>query len=46
MSRDKQLLSPTLILRKYTGQVGEILAVVKLMNKVIGLGMPVRQPLS
>lgn len=45
MSRYKQLLSPTLSLRKYNGQVGEILAGVKVMNKVIGLGMPVRQPL-
>lgn len=46
MSRYKQLLSPTLSLRKYNGQVGEILAGVKVMNKVIGLGMPVRQPQS
>ena len=43
MSRYKQLLSPPLSQRKYNGQVGEILAGVKVMNKVIGLGMPVRQ---
>lgn len=46
MSRYKQLLSSTLSLRKYNGQVGEILAGVKVMNKVIGLGMPIRQPQS
>ncbi len=38
MSRYKQL-SPTLSLRKYNGQVSEILAGVKVMNKIIGLGM-------
>jgi len=31
-------------MRDYNAQVGEILAGVKVMNKVIGLGMPVRQP--
>ncbi|GHA12750.1 hypothetical protein GCM10007082_12220 [Oceanisphaera arctica] len=46
MSRYKQLVSPKLSLRKYNGQVGEILACVQVMNKVIGLGMPVRQPIS
>lgn len=45
MSRYKQLVSPTLSLRKYNGQVGEILAGVKVINKVIELGMPIRQPL-
>ena len=45
MSRYKQLISPTLSLRKYNGQVGEILAGVKGINKVIRLGMPIRQPL-
>ena len=33
-------------IRSYYAQVGEILAGVKVMNKVIGLGMPVRQPLN
>lgn len=46
MSRYKQLVSPKLSLRNYNGQVGETLAGVKVMNKVIGLGMPVRQPVS
>ncbi|MFH7566551.1 MULTISPECIES: hypothetical protein [Oceanimonas] len=44
MSRYKQLVSPKLSLRNYNGQVGEILAGVKVMNKVTGLGMSVRQP--
>ncbi len=43
MSRYKQLNSPQLSLRCYNGQVGEALAGVKALNKVIGLGMPVRQ---
>ncbi len=43
MCRFKQLISPKLSLRNYNAQVGEILAGVKVMNKVIGLGMPVRQ---
>ncbi|WP_264787301.1 hypothetical protein [Aeromonas caviae] len=30
----------------YNAQVGEILAGVKVMNKLIGLGMPVRQPVN
>lgn len=42
MYRYKQLLSPKLSLRSYNGQVGEALAGVKAMNKVIELGMPVR----
>lgn len=37
---------PKLSLRSYNAQVGEILAGVKVMNKVIGLGMPVRQPFN
>lgn len=41
MSRYKQLLSPKLALRDYNAQVGEVLANVKAMNKVIRLGMPV-----
>lgn len=43
MYRYKQLISPKLSLRDYNGQVGEALAGVKVMNKVIGLGMPIRQ---
>lgn len=37
----KTLISPQLILRDYDAQVGEALANVKVMNKVIRLGMPV-----
>ena len=40
MYRYKQLLSPKLALRDYNAQVGEALANVKAMNKVIRLGMP------
>ena len=43
MYRYKQLISAKLSLRDYDGQVGETLAGVKAMNKVIELGMPVRQ---
>ena len=43
MYRFKQLIGPKLSLRSYNAQVGEILAGVKVMNKVIGLGMPIRQ---
>jgi putative protease len=46
MYRYKQLISPKLSLRNHNGQVGEMLAGVKVLNKVIGLGMPVRQPLN
>ncbi|WP_375058591.1 hypothetical protein [Zobellella sp. DQSA1] len=46
MSRYKQLVSPKLSLRKYNGRVGEILSGVKVMNKITGLGMPIRQPVS
>ncbi|MEZ8046452.1 IS5 family transposase, partial [Vibrio sp. 10N.247.310.56] len=42
MSRYKGLTSGKLSLRCYNAQVGETLANVKAMNKVIGLGMPVR----
>ncbi len=38
MYRFKQLIGPTLSLRNYNAQVGEILAGVKVMNKLIGLG--------
>ncbi|KHA55303.1 transposase [Aeromonas hydrophila] len=46
MYRFKQLIGPKLSLRNYNTQVGEILASVKVMNKLIGLGMPVRQPVN
>lgn len=42
MSRYKGLTSGQLSLRNYNAQVGEALANVKAMNKVIGLGMPIR----
>ena len=41
MYRYKKLLSPQLALRDYDAQVGEALANVKAMNKVIRLGMSV-----
>ncbi|MDD1830292.1 IS5/IS1182 family transposase, partial [Photobacterium sp. ZSDE20] len=43
VGRYKQLISEKLSLRDYDAQVGEVLAGVKAMNRVIGLGMPVRQ---
>ena len=43
MYRSKQLIGSKLSLRNYNAQVGEALAGVKAMNKMIGLGMPVRQ---
>jgi len=46
MYRLKQLIGPKLSLWSYNAQVGESLAGVKVMNKVIGLGMLVRQPLN
>ena len=46
MGRYKQLNSPMLSLSDYNGQVAEALAGVKAMNKVIRLGMPVRQQLA
>ncbi|GAB7220645.1 hypothetical protein VcTj87_24660 [Vibrio comitans] len=42
LSRYKGLTSGTLSLRCYNAQVGEALANVKAMNKVLGLGMPIR----
>ncbi len=42
MFRYKGLTSGKLSLRCYNAQVGEIMANVKAINKVIGLGMPVR----
>lgn len=46
MYRFKQLIRAKLSLRNYNAQVSEILAGVKVMNKLIGLGMPERQPES
>jgi hypothetical protein len=46
MYRYKQLNNAKLSLRNYHAQVGEALAGVKVMNKVIGLGMPVRQAVN
>jgi hypothetical protein len=46
MYRYKQLIGDMLSLRNYNDQVGEALAGVKVMNKVIGLGMPVRQAVN
>ncbi len=42
MSRYKGLTSGILSLRCYNAQVDEALANVKAMNKVLGLGMPIR----
>ncbi len=42
MSRYKELTSDQLSLRNYNVQVGEALANVKTMKKVIGLSMPAR----
>lgn len=46
MYRYKQLTSPNLSLRDYIALVGEVLAGVKAMNKVIGLGMPIRKQVA
>lgn len=46
MYRYKQLISPKLSQRDYNGQFGEALVSVKVMNKVIGLGMPILQSIN
>ncbi len=46
MYRYMQLNNAKLSLRNDNAQVGEVLAGVKVMNKVIGLGMPVRQAVN
>ncbi len=46
MSRYKGLTNGTLTLRSYNGQVGEALANVKAINKVISLGMPERKVIA
>jgi hypothetical protein len=45
-SRYKQLIGSRLSLRDYNAQVGEMLAGVKLLNKLTALGMPIRQPVA
>ncbi|PCS21858.1 hypothetical protein [Candidatus Enterovibrio escicola] len=40
------MLSPKLTLRNYNDQVSEELANVKVMNKVLRLGIPVRQQIN
>ncbi|MFB2840385.1 IS5/IS1182 family transposase, partial [Aeromonas jandaei] len=42
--RFKQLLAGKISLRKYNGQVGEVMAYVGAINKLNSLGLPVRQP--
>lgn len=43
MYRVKQLLDGWLSLRNYNAQVGETYAIIKALNKLIGLGMPTTQ---
>ncbi len=40
MYRVKQLLGASLTLRNYNAQVGEAYAMIKALNKLIGIGMP------
>ena len=44
MYQFKQLMAGKLSLRKYNGQVGEVMAFVCAVNKLNGLGLPVRKP--
>ncbi|WP_421180616.1 IS5 family transposase [Aeromonas enteropelogenes] len=44
MHRFKQLLTGKISLRNYNGQLGEVMAYVKAMNKLNTLGLPVKQP--
>lgn len=44
MYRFKHLLVWKISLRKYNGQVGEVMAYVDATNKLNSLGLPVRQP--
>ena len=44
--RVKQLIGAKLSLRNYNAQVGEALAWVKAINRMTGLGMPVRQQVN
>jgi hypothetical protein len=43
MYRVKQLLGDSLTLRNYNAQVGETYAMIKALNKLIGIGMPETQ---
>lgn len=45
-SRYKQLVGSRLSLRDYNAPVGEMIAGVKLLNKLTALGMPLRQPVA
>ncbi|MFM5019316.1 IS5/IS1182 family transposase, partial [Aeromonas veronii] len=40
----KQLMAGQITLRKYNGQVGEVMAYVSAMNKLNTLGLLVRKP--
>jgi hypothetical protein len=44
MSRFKQLMAGKITLRKYNGQVGEVMAYVGAINKLNIRGLPVRKP--
>ncbi|KTA93939.1 transposase [Aeromonas salmonicida subsp. smithia] len=44
MFRFKQLMVGQITLRKYNGQVGEVMAYVSAINKLNTLGLPVRKP--
>ncbi|HHQ4742948.1 TPA: transposase, partial [Aeromonas veronii] len=44
MFRFKQLMAGQITLRKYNGQVGEVMAYVSAMNKLNTLGLLVRKP--
>ncbi|MGL5302209.1 MAG: IS5 family transposase, partial [Aeromonas sp.] len=44
MYRFKQLMAGQITLRKYNGQVGEVMAYVSAINKLNTLGLPVRKP--
>ncbi|MGL5523792.1 MAG: IS5/IS1182 family transposase, partial [Aeromonas veronii] len=44
MYRFKQLLAGKISLRKYNGQVGEVMADVSAINKLNSLVLPVRSP--
>ena len=44
MYRFKQLMTEKISLRNYNGQVGEVMAYVRAINKLNALGLPVRKP--
>lgn len=41
MYRVKQLLGDSLMLRSYNAQLGETFTIIKALNKLTGIGMPV-----